>query len=186
MNEPKRIVVICKRDILLRFWKITLEPNQKYPSEELILKIMRFLHSRNKYSEFELYGEGAHFEVWNRDDYRELDYTNIVNTQGKNWPKGFPKVSLFPMADIKTTADLMKYNRWRRTTFKFYVNQLQHDYEWTRADGIHVLTSYYAGWLKINPEKDIHILNPPELLDCLPTEISNFIIKKLNGFQEDI
>ena len=41
MEEPKRTVVICKRDVLTRFWKITLEPGQIYPSEELLIKIMR-------------------------------------------------------------------------------------------------------------------------------------------------
>lgn len=192
-NSPKRIVVICKKDVLIRFWKITLEPNQKYPSEEFILKIMRFLHRRSKYGEFELYGEDAHFEVWNKDVYRELDYTNIVNTQGKNWPKAFRQVGLFPMADIKDTADLMKYNRWRKTTFKNYIRQLQNGYEWQRGDGIKVLSTYYAGWNKIDPDNDIHILNPPELYDSLPDEIKNFLIKKLNtqtesehGLQENL
>ena len=142
---------------------------------------MRFLHRRSKYGEFELYGDNAHFEVWNRDDYREIDYTNILNTQGKNWPKGFQKVGLFPMADIKTVADLMKYNRWRRVTFRIYIQQLQQGYEWKREDGVNVLDSYYAGWLKVNPDKDIHLLNPPELFDSLPKEIRDFVKKKLDN-----
>jgi hypothetical protein len=181
MEGPKRIVVICKRDILLRFWKITLEPGQVYPEEETILKVMRFLHNRSKYGEFELYGENAYFEVWNKDCYREIDYTNITNVQGRNWPKKFNMVTLFPMADIKDTADLMKYNRWRKMTFTHYIQALQRDYVWERSDGVKVLSNYGAGWMKVDPEKDIHILNPPELLDCVPEEIKNFITKKLNG-----
>ena len=181
MEGPKRIVVICKRDKLLRFWKITLEPGQVYPEEETILKVMRFLHNRSKYGGFELYGENAYFEVWNKDCYREIDYTNITNVQGRNWPKKFNMVTLFPMADIKDTADLMKYNRWRKMTFTHYIQALQRDYVWERSDGVKVLSNYGAGCMKIDPEKDIHTLNPPELLDCVPEEIKNFITKKLNG-----
>ena len=183
-EEPKRVVVICKRDAVMRFWKITLEHGQDRPSDDLILKVLRFLHQNHKYEEFTLYSDTAYFEIWNKDEYREIDYTDILNVQGKNYPKSFNRVTLFPEANIQTTADIIKYNRWRKTTFRAYVKELQNGYNWEREDGQSIPKSYYSGWLKINPDRDIHTINPSELSDSLPERVKKVLFKIMFNTQK--
>lgn len=182
MKEPERIIVICKRDVIIQFWKITLKDNQKYPSKELMDKIIRMMVNRSRREEnnFKLYDPDAYFEVWDRNDYREIDRRDVLNVEGKNWPKEFKEVSLFPMANIKTTADLMQYNRWRKTTFKHYIDQLQNDYVWCRKDGKDVDKSYYEDWMNLDPEY-VHTINPPELYDFLPENFKRYLNRKLSN-----
>lgn len=181
--SEQRILIICKRDYLVRFWKITLEPEQDYPDDKYILKVLEFLQRRG--NEYKLQDPRGRFEIWREDKYRSLDYTDIQNIEGKNWPKNFKDVSLFPEANIRTEEDLARYNAWRQSTFKEYIKQLRNSYKWCRKDGIIPALKYKTNWTEIDTSF-ITSIDPPELLDNLPISIKNLLKRKLNGHKTNL
>lgn len=181
--SEQRILIICKRDYLVRFWKITLEPEQDYPDDKYILKVLEFLQRRG--NEYKLQDPRGRFEIWREDKYRFLDYTDIQNIEGKNWPRNFKDVSLFPEANIRTEEDLARYNAWRQSTFKEYIKQLRNSYKWCRKDGIIPALKYKTNWTEIDTSF-ITSIDPPELLDNLPLSIKNLLKKKLNGHKTSL
>ena len=179
----QRILIICKRDYLVRFWKLVLDPGQDYPDEESIQKVLTFLQRRG--NEYKLHDPRGRFEIWKEDKYKFLDHSNIQNIDGKNWPKNFKDVSLFPEANIRTEEDLARYNSWREKTFKEYINQLRVSYRWCRKDGIIPALKYKTNWTEIDTNF-ITSIDPPDLLGDLPIHVKQLIKRKLNGSKTDL
>lgn len=166
-KQPKKIVLIFRRDIICSLWKVTLEADIPYPDKKNIERAIRYI--RMVYPKrFKTYDEDScSFEVWSENRYRVLDYNNIKNVEGKNWPLDFDAVTLFPEARIQDESDLAMYNRWRVNTFRSYVHQLQNNYIWELEGGVCPPKDCKRGWIDINPETDILPINPVELSDVL-------------------
>lgn len=163
-----RIVIVCKRDYLPRFWKIDYS---KYPDKQInpeaIVKCFKKLSRFN--DEFKIVSPNGYYEVWNENKYENPYNEDMRNIEGALWPKSLKDFTFFPMANIKTEQDLRNYNVWRVTTFKNYIKRLHNDYLWYTRNGMCVLFEWDE-WKKVDPEiiTEIHAVDVRTTLENIP------------------